>query len=44
MAGPHLSVEHPFFQDLQRAFMVTVLPDGLILTTSDQTELVFKYR
>ena len=44
MACPHLSAEHRFFQDLQRASMVTVLPDGLILTTSDQTKLVFKYR
>ena len=44
MACPHLSAEHRFFQDLQRTSMVTVLPDGLILTTSDQTKLVFKYR
>ena len=44
MACPHLSAEHRYFQDLQRVSMVTVVPDGLILTTSDQTKLVFKYR
>jgi heat shock protein HslJ len=44
MACPHLSAEHRYFQDLQRVSMVTVAPDGLILTTSDQTKLVFKYR
>ena len=44
MACPHLSAEHRYFQDLQRVSMVTVVPDGLILTTSDQTALVFKYR
>ena len=44
MACPHLSAEHRYFQDLQRVSMVTVVPDGLILTTRDQTTLVFKYR
>ena len=44
MACPHLSAEHSYFQDLQRVYMVTVVPDGLILTTGDQTTLVFKYR
>jgi heat shock protein HslJ len=44
MACPHLSTEHRYFQDLQRVSMVTVVPDGLVLTTSDQTKLVFKYR
>ena len=44
MACPHLSAEHRYFQDLQRVSMVKVVPDGLILTTSDQTALVFKYR
>ena len=37
MACPHLSAEHNYFQDLQRVSMVTVVPDGLVLTTSDQT-------
>lgn len=44
MACPHLSAEHRYFQDLQRVSMVTVVPDGLVLTTSNQTKLVFKYR
>ena len=44
MACPHLSAEHRYFQDLQRASMVAVVPNGLILTTSDETKLVFKYR
>ena len=44
MACPHLSAEHRYFQELQRASMVEVVPDGLILTTSDETKLVFKYR
>ena len=44
MACPHLSAEHRYFQDLQRVSMVKVVPDGLILTTRDQTKLVFKYR
>lgn len=44
MACPHLSAEHSYFQDLQRASIVTVVPDGLVLTTSDKTKLVFKYR
>ena len=44
MACPHLSAEHSYFQDLQRVYMVTVVPDGLILTTGDQTTSVFKYR
>ena len=44
MACPHLSAEHRYFQDLQRVSMVTFVPDGLILTTGDQTKLVFKYR
>ena len=44
MACPHLSAEHRYFQDLQRVSMVTVVPDGLVLMTSDQTTLVFKYR
>ena len=44
MACPHLSAEHRYFQDLQRVSMVTVVPDGLVLMTSDQTKLVFKYR
>ena len=44
MACPHLSAEHRYFQDLQRSSMVAVVPNGLILTTSDETKLVFKYR
>ena len=44
MACPHLSAEHRYFQELQRASMVEVVPNGLILTTSDETKLVFKYR
>ena len=44
MACPHLSAKHRYFQDLQRVSMVTVVPDGLVLTTSNQTKLVFKYR
>ena len=44
MACPHLSAEHRYFQDLQGVSMVKVVPDGLVLTTSDQTKLVFKYR
>ena len=44
MACPHLSAEHRYFQELQRASMVEVVPNGLILTTSDETNLVFKYR
>ena len=44
MACTHLSAEHRYFQDLQRVSMVTVVPDGLVLMTSDQTTLVFKYR
>ena len=44
MACPHISAEHRYFQDLQRVSMVTVVPDGLVLTTSNQTKLVFKYR
>ena len=35
MACPHLSAEHRYFQDLQRVSMVTVVPDGLIITTGD---------
>ena len=44
MACPHLSAEHRYFQDLQGVSMVKVVPDGLVLTTSDETNLVFKYR
>ena len=44
MACTHLSAEHRYFQDLQRVFMGTVVPDGLVLMTSGQTTLVFKYR
>ena len=44
MACPHLSTEHRYFQDLQHVSMVTVVPDGLILKTRDQTKLVFIYR
>ena len=44
MACTHLSAEHRYFQYLQRVSMVTVVPDGLVLMTSDQTTLVFKYR
>ena len=44
MACPYLSAEHSYFQDLQGVSMVKVVPDGLVLTTSDQTKLVFKYR
>lgn len=44
MACPHLSAEHRYFQELQRASMVEVVPNGLILTTSDETNLVFQYR
>ena len=40
----HLSAEHRYFQDLQGVSMVKVVPDGLVLTTSDETNLVFKYR
>ena len=44
MACPHLSAEHRYFQDLQRVAFAKVMPDGLILTTRDQTTLVFEYR
>ena len=44
MACPHLSAEHRFFQDLQRVSLVTVVPDGLVLTTSDKTKLIFQDR
>ena len=44
MACPHLSAEQSYFQELRRVSMVKVVPDGLVLTTSDQTTLVFKYR
>ena len=44
MACPHLSAEHRYFQDLQRVAFAKVMPDRLILTTRDQTTLVFKYR
>ena len=44
MACPYLSAEHRYFQDLQRVSMVTVVPDGLILTTSDNTKLIFQDR
>ena len=44
MACPHLSAEQRYFQELQRASMVEVVPNRLILTTSDETKLVFKYR
>ena len=44
MACPHLSAEHRYFRDLQGVSMVKVMPDGLILTASNQTKLVFKYR
>ena len=44
MACPHLSAEHRYFQDLQRVPFAKVMPDGLILTTRDQTTLVFEYR
>ena len=44
MACPHLSAEHRYFQDLQGVSMVKVVPDGLVLTTSVETKLVFKYR
>ena len=44
MACPHLSAEHRYFQELQRASMVEVVPNGVILTTSDETKLVFKCR
>ena len=44
MACTHLTAEHRYFQDLQRVSMVTVVPDGLVLMTSDQVKLVFKYR
>jgi heat shock protein HslJ len=43
MACPHLSAEHRYVQDLQRVSMVKVVPDGLLLTTSDQKKLVFTY-
>ena len=43
MACPNLSAEHRYFQDLQRVSMVKVVPDGLLLTTSDQKKLVFTY-
>ena len=44
MACPHLSAEHSYFQELQHISMVKVVPDGLVLITSDQKKLVFKYR
>ena len=44
MACPHLSAEHRYFQDLQRVAFAKVMPNGLILTTRDQTTLVFEYR
>jgi heat shock protein HslJ len=44
MACPHLSAKHCYFQELQHASMVAVVPNGLVLTTSDETKLVFKYR
>ena len=44
MACTYLSAEHRYFQYLQRVSLVTVVPDGLVLMTSDQTTLVFKYR
>ena len=44
MACPHLSAEHNYFQDLQRVSLVTVVPDGLVLTTSDKTKLIFQDR
>ena len=44
MACPHLSAEHRYFRDLQGVSMVKVVPDGLVLTASNQTKLVFKYR
>ena len=44
MACPHLSAEHHYFQDLQRVAFAKVMPDRLILTTRNQTTLVFKYR
>ena len=44
MACPHLSAGHNYFQDLQRVSLVTVVPDGLVLTTSDKTKLIFQDR
>ena len=44
MACPHLSAEHRYFQDLHYVALAKVMPDGLILTTRDQTTLVFEYR
>ena len=44
MACSHLSAEHNYFQNLQRVSMVTVVPDGLVLTTSDKTKLIFQDR
>ena len=44
MACPHLSAEHRYFQELQRASIVEVAPHGLVLTTSDDLKLVFNYR
>ena len=44
MACRHLSAEHRYFHELQRVSMVTIVPDGLVLTTSYKTKLVFKYR
>ena len=44
MACTHLSAEHRYFQYLQRVSMVTVVPDGLVLTTSDKTKLIFQDR
>ena len=43
-ACPYLSAEHNYFQDLQRVSLVTVVPDGLVLTTSDKTKLIFQDR
>ena len=44
MACPHRSAKHNYFQNLQRVSMVTVLPDGLVLTTIDNTKLIFQDR
>jgi heat shock protein HslJ len=44
MACPHLSAEHNYFQNLQRVSMATVMPDGLVLTTSDNTKSIFQDR
>ena len=44
MACPHLSAEHSYFQDLRRVSRIDVRHDGVILTTSKVSQLVFENR